>query len=145
MSYPADCLASNVPPSGVVVATVPRIEITTTKADNWSSRNKNYVGNVTMAGGGAFGKQYAYSHNQAEHYLTEGYTEYIELRIPEPMYVVMVRQHARALPSPDLPDLPRAPLASFNTPFFTPLSLRPLLYTPFSTPLDTPWAPPDPP
>jgi len=90
MSYPADCLASNVPPSGVVVATVPRVEITTTKADNWSSRNKNYVGNVTMAGGGAFGKQYAYSHNQAEHYLTEGYTEYIELRIPEPMYVVMV-------------------------------------------------------
>ena len=27
------------------------------------------------------------SPNQAEHYLTHGYTEYIELRIPEPMYV----------------------------------------------------------
>ena len=26
--------------------------------------------------------------NQAEYYLTDGYTEYIELRIPEPIYVV---------------------------------------------------------
>ena len=43
-----------------------------------------------MTDGGAFGKQYAYKHNQADYYLTDGYTEYIELRIPEPIYVVMV-------------------------------------------------------
>ena len=36
-------------------------------------------------GGGAFGKQYAYSHNQAEHYLTKGYTEYIEV----PYYLLL--------------------------------------------------------
>ena len=100
MSYPADCLASNVPPSGAVTITAPRIEITSTKADNWCPPhyphtthhaphtthhaprpilprgcrcpvNKNYIGNVTMVGGGAFGKQYAYSHNQADHYLTK--------------------------------------------------------------------------
>ena len=43
-----------------------------------------------LAGAGAFGVQSAYSHQQADYYLTAGYTEYIELRIPTPTYVVMV-------------------------------------------------------
>ena len=43
-----------------------------------------------LADSGAFGKQNAYNHVQADHYLTAGYTEYIELRIPTPTYVVMV-------------------------------------------------------
>ena len=47
MSYPADCLAANVPPSGVVVVTVPRAEITTTKADNWCPWKKNYTLTLT--------------------------------------------------------------------------------------------------
>ena len=35
MSYPADCLASNVPEGGTVTATVPRNELARTKADVW--------------------------------------------------------------------------------------------------------------
>ena len=64
MSYPADCLASNVPEGGTVTATVPRNELAPTKADTWCSQYKGYKGNETMQGGGAFGKQYAYKHNQ---------------------------------------------------------------------------------
>jgi len=35
MSYPADCLAANVPEGGTVTATVPRNELNPTKADVW--------------------------------------------------------------------------------------------------------------
>ena len=89
-SYPAGCVASNVPASGVVRATVPRADIAGTGADNWCPLYKGFAGNVTMEGAGAFGSQYAYRHNQIDYYLTEGYTEYIEVRLARPMYVVMV-------------------------------------------------------
>eukprot|EP00966_Prymnesium_polylepis_P042468 986751-Prymnesium_polylepis.1 len=61
-------------------------------AGGWSPLNKVYMGNSVMTGGGAFGAQYVFNHNQATYYTAEDppYTEFIEVAIATPVYVVQI-------------------------------------------------------
>ena len=73
----------------MVSATVPRDSLERVDAGGWSPLKKSYVGNQTMSGGGAFGPQYVWAHNQIDHYPTSNpqYTEYIEVSLKQPTYL----------------------------------------------------------
>ena len=54
----------------MVNATVPRDSLAGSDEGGWSPLKQGYVGDVNLSGGGAFGQQYAFSHNQVDHYPT---------------------------------------------------------------------------
>ena len=66
--YPSDCLTADLhrlainQTTGRLHATVPRSEISRFGEGVWSPLNSDYVGTTQMAGGGAFGPQYAFAH-----------------------------------------------------------------------------------
>ena len=88
---PTDCDFALAPanPDDVVNATVPRASLEKVDAGGWSPKVMGYVGNQTMSGGGAFGPQYVWAHNQIDHYPTSNpqYTEYIEVSLKQPTYL----------------------------------------------------------
>eukprot|EP00966_Prymnesium_polylepis_P161511 3732705-Prymnesium_polylepis.1 len=61
-------------------------------AAGWSPLNTDYVGATQMSGGGAFGAEYVFSHQQEPYYKgsTPAFTEFIELSIATPVYVVQL-------------------------------------------------------
>lgn len=90
-TYPDHCDFALAPAGGGVLArTAPRAELSGMAAGAWSPLRKAYMGNLTSAGGGAFGPQYVFAHNQAEHYPlnTPPYTEYIEVSLAQSTYLV---------------------------------------------------------
>lgn len=95
--YPDDCTFelrrfSVNEATGRVNATVARAEIGPAGAGVWCPRYDNYVGSQLMEGGGAFGPEYVYSHRQAPLYTssTPPHTEWIEVSIATPVYIVQV-------------------------------------------------------
>ena len=102
-SYPADCTFESPTGAFPVTATVPRMDIEPMDAGVWCPLNKIYIGNSTIAApppdfGGAFGPEFIVTdHNQ---YPSWGekiypfdprpYTEFIEVQIEEPVYIVKV-------------------------------------------------------
>lgn len=92
VTYPTDCDFGLVPASGVVTGTVARSAIAGMDSGVWCPKKKGYTGNLVMAGGGTFGPEYVYSHNQDDVYLssTPKYTEWIEVSLETPAYVASV-------------------------------------------------------
>eukprot|EP00966_Prymnesium_polylepis_P097434 2257040-Prymnesium_polylepis.1 len=64
-TYPGDCDAALAAGDGTryVKTGVPRSSIGPMDAGGWCPLNMGYIGDSNMTGGGAFGSQYAYSHN----------------------------------------------------------------------------------
>ena len=90
-SYPSDCDFTAVHASGVNTATVARSSIGGMDAGGWSPLYKEFIGNVSMSGGGAFGPQYAFDHVQSVGYAASpAFTEYIEVGVETPVYVVFI-------------------------------------------------------
>ena len=87
-----DCDVNAVPASGVLRAEVSRASVSGTSAGVWCPLNQIYVGNTNMSGGGEFGAQYVFDHNQAVGYTTSvpKYTEFIEVAIEQPVFVSLV-------------------------------------------------------
>jgi len=81
-----------VPASGVLRAVVPRASVSGTSAGVWCPLNQLYVGDTNMSGGGEFGAQYIFDHNQAIGYTTSvpKYTEFIEVAIEQPVFVSLL-------------------------------------------------------
>ena len=65
------------------MASVPRASVSPMDAGGWSPLKQGYVGTTAMAGGGAFGPEYVFSHTQSDHYVgsVPAYIEYIEVAI----------------------------------------------------------------
>lgn len=98
MVWPTDCKhedwdsATKNPQTGRVTKTVPRDRITAVNAGVWCPLNKGLAGvggDKNLTGGGFFGPNFAFVHNQKGHY-TQGYTEYIEATIEKEVYPVRV-------------------------------------------------------
>ena len=89
-SYPDACVPGYAPAS----LTVSRADIEPLFAAMWSPERKGYVGDQVMRGGGFFGPEYAYVHNQKGTYESGEtqypYTEWIELAIDEPVYIFRI-------------------------------------------------------
>lgn len=81
------CDVEAVPADGVLRRIVPRASLAGMPNGVWCPLNKGYIGNATLTGGGSFGPQYLFEHNQATTYETSfpKYTEFIEVAIKEPV------------------------------------------------------------
>ena len=75
-----------------VSATVPRTSVEGLLSGGWSPLNQEYIGDANMTGGGAFGEEYRFDHNQKDTYSGGAvpYTEFIEIAIEEPVFPVLV-------------------------------------------------------
>ena len=91
--YPVDCAFDDLllPADGAPVrAEVDRASLGVVGAGAWSPlKSGAYDGYVS--GGGAFGANFAFNHTQADAVTSPAFTEYVELRFDEPVYVVAVQ------------------------------------------------------
>jgi len=87
-SYPEQCLFALVPPSGVLNATVPLWELAGPGPAVWSPVSQGGPHNRTVRGGGAFGPEFAFEWNQADHY--PPHTEFVEFTIATAVFVMQV-------------------------------------------------------
>jgi hypothetical protein len=85
-AYPDSCVLGKAP-----IKNVARAAIGAFDAAVWCPERMNYVGDMQLSGGGMFGPNYEYSHNQADTY--QGlypYTEFIEVAVDEPVFVFRI-------------------------------------------------------